>query len=79
MAAAPPLQGFLFGKVESLISGEQMKEKWPACSEQSINTFYHPIAGSLQARVTPFKMLYLLLTKVDACDSQLMGTLIKFN
>ena len=52
-----------------LISREQMKEKCPACSEQSINTFYHPIAGSLQARVTPFKMLYLPLTKIDACDS----------
>ena len=47
-----------------LISREQMKEKCPACSEQSINTFYQPIAGSLQARVTPFKMLYLLLTKL---------------
>ena len=36
-----------------------MKEKCPGCSEQSISTFYHLIAGSLQAikcsRVNPFE------------------------
>ena len=59
-----------------LISREQMKEKCPACSEQSINTFYHQVRYK---RASPLSKCSICSWQ-NWCMWQLAGdTLIKFN